>query len=156
MKILLRILIALGVAVVVMQFIGRPEKTNPPEVPSLTLANQIAVPAAVRDILERSCADCHSNRTRWPWYSSVAPVSWLVASDVEEGREHLNFSVWGTYSRKRQASRLLDISREVDKGEMPMGIYVLMHGNARLSTADKDTLCTWAENLSDELVETSE
>jgi len=81
----------------------------------------------------------------------VAPVSWLVAGDVEEGREELNFSEWGTYSRKRQAARLEMISVMVEKGEMPMKNYVLLHGEATLSEADKDLLCSWAEELSDSL-----
>ena len=92
-------------AAVALQFVNRPDRTNPPEDPSLTFASQQYVPATVSATLERACYDCHSNRTVWPWYSAIAPVSWLVADDVEEGRKHLNFSEWGTYTRKRQASR---------------------------------------------------
>lgn len=152
MKSLLKALVVIGlVAAVAIQFIGRPDRTNPPEDPALTLTSRVAVPAGIQKVLDRSCGDCHSHRTRWPWYSSIAPVSWLVAQDVAEGREHLNFSVWGSYSLKRQAAKLEDISREVDKGEMPMKKYVLIHADAQLSEEEKDALCTWAETLSDSL-----
>ena len=143
--------VVVPVVLVAMQFIGRPEHANPPEDPSHVVSATLKVPARVQDILDRSCMDCHSHRTRWPWYSHVAPVSWLVARDVEEGREELNFSEWGTYSRKRQAARLEMISVMVEKGEMPMKNYVLLHGEATLSETDKDLLCTWAEELSDSL-----
>lgn len=146
------VLAVLMAGFIVIQFVGRPDRTNPPEDPALTLEAQTAVPEAVRNIVNRSCADCHSHRTAWPWYSAVAPASWLVANDVEEGREQLNFSVWGSYSVKQRASRLQGISSEVDKGDMPMKLYVLMHGDAGLSEADKDVLCAWAEQLSDSLI----
>lgn len=139
------------VILVAIQFIGRPEHSNPPEDPSHVVSATVKVPPTVQDILDRSCMDCHSHRTRWPWYSHVAPVSWLVVHDVEEGREELNFSEWGTYSRKRQMARLEMISVVVDKGEMPMKNYVLLHGEAALSEADKDLLCSWAEALCDSL-----
>ncbi len=142
----------IGVGVVAMQFIARPDRVNPVEDPRVALSSRFHVPPGVQAILDRSCNDCHSNRTVWPWYSSVAPVSWFVASDVEEGRRHLNFSEWGTYPVKRQAAKLEMISAEVDKGDMPMKSYVLMHANAALSEADKDTLCDWASALSDSLL----
>jgi hypothetical protein len=153
MKSLLKALLVIGLVVVVaLQFIGRPDRTNPPEDPALTLASRVAVPAGIQKVLDRSCGDCHSHRTQWPWYSSIAPVSWLVAHDVAEGREHLNFSEWGSYSLKRQASKLEGISREADKGDMPLKMYVLIHGDAQLSEEEKDALCTWAEDLSDSLM----
>jgi hypothetical protein len=105
----------------------------------------------VQSILERSCFDCHSNRTRWPWYSNVAPASWLVARDVNEGRERLNFSEWGSYKQGKRVSRLEMMVAEVDKGEMPHKNYLLLHGEAALTEADKDTLCAWGEQLSDSL-----
>jgi hypothetical protein len=147
--------VVLAVAVAI-QFIARPDRQNPPEDPARALAGHVAIPREVSSILERSCIDCHSNRTRWPWYSGVAPASWLVAQDVSEGREHLNFSEWGSYSRKRQASRFEMIGIEVDKGEMPLKGYLLMHGDAALSEEDKDVLCSWAEEQSDSLMATVE
>lgn len=88
-----------------------------------------------RELVKRACFDCHSNETVWPWYASVAPVSWLVQSDVEEGREHLNFSEFDR--RQRNAD---DAAEEVAEGEMPLPIYLLTHAEARLSDAEKAEL----------------
>jgi hypothetical protein len=142
--------IGLAVVLMVIQF-HRPERSNPVVDPAGDITAQVPVPAAVRSILERSCFDCHSNQTRWPWYSNVAPVSWLVARDVDEGRQHLNFSEWGSYKQGKRVARLDMIINEVDKGGMPLKNYLLMHGEADLAEADKDILCTWAEQLSDSL-----
>jgi hypothetical protein len=144
--------VIIGVGVVAMQFVARPDRVNPAEDPRVALSSRLHVPTEVQAILDRSCNDCHSNRTVWPWYTSVAPVSWLVAHDVAEGRRHLNFSEWGTYPVKRQAAKLEMISAEVDKGDMPMKPYVLMHSNAALTEADKDRLCDWAASVSDSLL----
>lgn len=129
----------------------RPDRTNPRVDEAVEMTAVLPVPGPVQDILDRSCMDCHSYRTRWPWYSAVAPASWLVASDVREGREHLNLSEWGKYSRARAASRLDMIISEVDKGEMPPASYLLLHNNARLSEEQKDILSSWAEHVSDSL-----
>jgi hypothetical protein len=145
-------LLFIGVGI---QFI-RPERTNPAEDPSKTLAGNAAIPASVRDILDRSCMDCHSNRTRWPWYSNVAPASWLVVSDVQEARKELNFSEWGDYKTRRKIARLEMLMSEVDEGGMPPRQYLLAHGNAALTEEQKTIVCDWAEHLSDSLKATGE
>ncbi len=142
--------IVLLLSLAVSQFI-RPERTNPQVDPSRELKATFAVPAPVQQILDRSCMDCHSYSTRWPWYSNLAPASWIVASDVREGREHMNFSEWGTYTRGRMISRLDMIVNEVDKGDMPLAGYQLLHPNAKLSEEEKDILCSWAGHVSDSL-----
>ena len=153
MKTLLKVVLLIAVVVAVaLQFIARPDRTNPAEEPALTLTSRLSVPADVRAILERSCNDCHSHQTRWPWYTAVAPASWIVAGHVEEGREHLNFSEWGRYTLKRQAAKLEMISAEVDKGSMPLQGYLFLHSDAALSEADKDRLCEWAASQSDSLM----
>ena len=83
-------------------------------------------------IAEKACYDCHSNKTVWPWYSNIAPVSWLVMHDVEEGRQHLNFSDWENTRNKQ------DIVEVVQEGEMPPGQYLLMHAEAKLTQAEID------------------
>lgn len=146
-----KIVAAAAIAILIaIQFV-RPERSNPPSDPTLAITAQKDLPAGVRAVMERSCYDCHSNQTRWPWYSGVAPVSWFVAEDVQEGRKHLNFSEWGTYTLKRQIAKLEMIASEVDKGEMPMERYLWLHRDAVLSEADKDLLTGWAGNLSDSL-----
>ncbi len=89
-----------------------------------------------RAIAQRACFDCHSNETVWPWYSRVAPVSWLVARDVNEGREKLNFSEWPP----RDEDEIDELIEVVEEGEMPMPIYLPMHPEANLSTEEKQAL----------------
>lgn len=101
-----------------------------------------------RALLVRACFDCHSNQVVWPWYSRVAPVSWLVAKDVREGRDELNYSTWSRYDAKKQRKLLKETLKEVDEGEMPLWIYLLGHPEARISTADRALLELWvAERL---------
>ncbi|MCB9134797.1 MAG: heme-binding domain-containing protein [Anaerolineales bacterium] len=104
------------------------DHTNPP------VTQQVQWDSSrTQELFNRACADCHSNETVWPWYSNVAPVSWLVTHDVSEGREKFNVS--------QQLSREADEAAEaVQKGEMPMGIYVLMHPTAKLSESEKQEL----------------
>jgi hypothetical protein len=94
-------------------------------------------------VLERSCMDCHSNRTDWPWYSNVAPASWFVTDHVNHGRRHLNFSEWDAYDRRRADGLLKEICRTARSGFMPLDSYTLVHRGARLTPADVKTLCEW-------------
>lgn len=89
-----------------------------------------------RDLFVRTCADCHSNETKWPWYSHVAPLSWLVQYDVEEGREHFNVSMWGV-QKKNEGN---EAKEEFEEGEMPPWFYVLLHPDAKLSESERQTL----------------
>ena len=110
------------------------------------------VPPEVAGVLERSCMDCHSNRTDWPWYSHVAPASWFVADHVNHGRRHLNFSRWGEYGRRDRLELLDGICATTKGGSMPLGSYTLVHRGARLSHRDWQTLCVWAGEEQDRLV----
>ena len=102
-------------------------------------------PKVARD-LRRSCYDCHSNETRWPWYSRVAPISWLVAYDVHEGRRHLNFSEWAAYTPQQRAKKRAGISDLVQQREMPMWYYLPAHSEAKLSDDDVQEIVTWADS----------
>lgn len=135
-----KIALGAGVLLVAMQLV-RCEHTNPP------VTGEITVPPDVRAILDRACYDCHSNETRWPWYSHVAPVSWLIHHDVVEGREHLNFSEWKALSPDRRAHKLEEIQElTLDSSEMPLPYYLPLHGEARLSEADEQTLAAWLKS----------
>jgi len=129
------------VAVLIVAFIGIQfifiERTNPP------ITGEIDAPAPVKEILMRSCYDCHSNETVWPWYSYIAPASWLLGDDVNEGRAELNFSEWSGYDDKKKQKKIKEIWEEVDEGEMPQWYYIIMHSEAKLSDADKKTLHDW-------------
>jgi hypothetical protein len=99
----------------------------------------------VLSILARSCQDCHSESTHYPWYSYVAPVSWLIRSDVARGREHLNLSRWREYSIQRRERSLSEIANQVKDRDMPLPQYTLIHRNARLSDADVDAIFQWTQ-----------
>lgn len=143
-KILKIIAVVLVVAFIAIQ-IYRPDKTNPPVVEAETLEANAQVPENVSAILKRSCNDCHSNQTVYPWYSNVAPFSWLLANHIKDGRRHLNFSVWGTYDAKRKRNKLDETCEQVTSGEMPHNQYLWIHRDANLSEEDKKILCDWAE-----------
>ncbi|MCF7797506.1 MAG: heme-binding domain-containing protein [Lentisphaeria bacterium] len=113
-------------------------RTNPP------VESEIEAPDEIHAILDRSCYDCHSNNTRWPWYAYVAPVSWLVARDVNHGRENMNFSTWNAYDTEEKSHLLDEVYEVIDEGEMPMPIYLPLHPEAKLSDEDKQLLMNWA------------
>ena len=100
----------------------------------------------VAAIFERSCRDCHSNKTVWPWYTNVAPISWWLSNHVNEGRRDLNMSEWGRLPRDRQERKLRQICDQIEDGEMPLSTYLPMHPAARLSEQDKKTVCDWTES----------
>jgi hypothetical protein len=114
------------------------ERTNPP------VERDISAPPGVKAVLRRACYDCHSNETNWPWYSGIAPISWMVARDVREGRAEFNFSTWNEYSAKEQVSTLIESWETVAEGEMPPGLYRVPHRDARLSAHDRALLQQWA------------
>src|SRR4051812_17472697 len=90
-------------------------------------ASSVPAPQNVSAILKRSCYDCHSNETVWPWYSHVAPFSWLIARDVHQGRRELNFSTWDSMTARRQARKMKETSKEVEEKEMPPFVYLIVH-----------------------------
>jgi hypothetical protein len=94
-------------------------------------------------VLERSCRDCHSNETVWPWYSNVAPISWFVIDHVDHGRSHLNFSEWGREDAAHREELLRNICDWTKDGRMPLPSYLWMHRSAALSAAEGIALCTW-------------
>ena len=112
------------------------------------LGSSPQVPTSVRLLLERACLDCHSNETKWPWYNRVPLVSWLIQRDVHKGREHLNFSTWTAGTPHRPTTNeVQEICDAVSNGAMPPRRYRLMHPDARLSEADKETFRTWADQM---------
>lgn len=113
-------------------------RSNPP------VTMDVAAPSAVKAVLRRSCYDCHSNETGWPWYSYVAPVSWLVAEDVRDGRKHMNFSTWDLYSTDERSELAEDAYAEASEGEMPLSNYLALHRDARLTEEDLELLRQWA------------
>lgn len=103
----------------------------------------IQAPVAIKNILKESCYDCHSFETHWPIYSYIAPVSWLVAHDVEEGREKLNFSQWETMDSRKKAEWAEHIIHEAEENEMPLPIYTVMHSSSRIDENELHQLSEW-------------
>lgn len=110
------------------------------------------VPENVKDILVTSCYDCHSNQTVYPWYSYVAPVSWLVSKDTREGREELNFSLWAELSKRKKIKALNNIAEEIEDKKMPLEIYTVIHKNSILSDNDIEAISDWTKSLSNEIL----
>ncbi len=146
-----KILIALAVLFVILQFVpGKFFPTGNPAVdPTTTLqATARKLPPEVAAILDRSCRDCHSSQTAWPWYGKVAPISWLLSYDVAHGRQELNMSEWGRYAPKRKGHKLEEICEQVKRGEMPLSYYLPLHPGAKLSEADRTAICVWTREES--------
>jgi len=137
---MLRIIVIVVIIVLIgIQFVPV-DKTNPP------VTGEIKAPENVMQILRNSCYDCHSNEVKWPWYSNVAPMSWLVAYDVDEAREHMNFSEWASYSTEDKAEDIEEIWEEVEEGNMPLWYYLPLHPEAKLSDNDKEIIKNWVQS----------
>jgi len=127
----LKILLSLVVFAVLIQFVPYGQSINPP-----VLAEPAWDSPDTRQLFFRACADCHSNETKWPWYSRIAPIAWLVRFDVDEGREHFNVSAWGMQSKNEGS----EAAKAVREGEMPPLQYLLPHPEARLSDTEQSAL----------------
>ncbi len=121
-------------------------RINPSVDPSRTIYASLPVPADVRAVFDRSCRNCHSNETAWPWYSYIAPVSWVVAHDVHHARKMMNLSEWGGYSAQRKEDRLEEICEQVTNGDMPDRKYAVFHREARVTPPERDAICQWTED----------
>jgi hypothetical protein len=119
--------------------------------PGASLLALKSTPPEVRAIFDRSCRDCHSNDTRWPWYSHVAPVSWFLLSHVNGGRDRLNYSQWTSYESDDQDKLLGGMCSLTRKGRMPLPSYLWIHRDAKLSDSDIKTLCAWSDKMRDTL-----
>ncbi len=126
---------------ILIQFI-QVDKNNPKTDPNL----EVKAPKAVMNILKRSCYDCHSNKTIWPWYSYIAPVSWSVKRHVHDGRRWVNFSIWNKYTKTEKKKKLNKMYKAV-YAAMPIRSYKLIHRNSKLSPKDIQTLRAWIYKL---------
>lgn len=139
----LRIALVAAVAVLALAQLVPVDRTNPP------VESEVLAPPEVLAALRKSCWDCHSNETVWGWHTRIAPISWLVAHDVEEGREHLNFSRWSALGAEKLAKLAKKLPEEVEEGEMPMPIYLLAHPGAKPSEAEKAAIVGWGRGLAE-------
>ncbi len=138
-KKILFILIA-AIALIQLKQIDRTNPESNPDLDYLVLTN---APNEIDNIIKTSCYDCHSNQVKYPWYSYVAPISWIIDSHIQDGRKHLNFSEWGNYADTKQNHKLEECVDELNAGKMPLNSYTIIHSNANLSEADKTALIAW-------------
>lgn len=135
---------------VAIQFI-RPKRNNSEKVAGSAFVKLYAVPDSVNSILQSACYDCHSNHTRYPWYSDVQPFGWMLSRHIIRGKSKLNFSEFNNYSQRRQISKLKEITNQVEDNEMPLKSYKLLHKSARLSVAKKKLIISWMRNKADSI-----
>lgn len=145
MKALKIIIAALVLIFIAVQFIPSGIPSNKPEDVNSIVKDSL-MSSTVLDHLRKSCFDCHSDQTTLPWYSKVAPASWLLAAHIEEGRSHLNFSEWSTYSKREKIGILDGIRDEVTSGDMPLKSYLMIHRDARLDSASVTAISKWVED----------
>jgi hypothetical protein len=139
------IIIIIAILVIIQFF--RIDKSNPPanmEEDFITITNP---PTDMGIMLKESCYDCHSHHTKYPWYSKFAPVSWLLKEHVNNGRNHLNFSVWTDYKESKKNHKLDECIEMIETGEMPMKGYVLLHEEADLTDAQKKAMIDWFRSV---------
>jgi len=152
MKLIRYILLALGIIFVAIQFIRSERNIN--EQPSPTdIAKAFTVPDSVKVILKNACYDCHSNNTVYPWYSHVQPIGWFLTKHITQGKDELNFSEFGSYSTRKQLSKLEEIEDVINDDIMPLPSYKLMHKAAQLTNDEKALIINWIQLSKESLTE---
>ncbi|MBN1299917.1 MAG: heme-binding domain-containing protein [Melioribacteraceae bacterium] len=145
-----RILISLIVLFLIAQLF-QTDKTNPESDPADDFITIYKPPTKIAHIIKTSCYDCHSYHTRYPWYSYIAPVSWIVKGHIDEGRKRVNFSTWNDYDTQRQKRKLGGCTEAVSEGEMPLPQYLWLHHDANLTGETKEKLVGWFKSTSDSI-----
>lgn len=135
----------IGVLLVIQLF--QIDKTNPPVRLEEDFIQIKQPPENIENLLRTACYDCHSHETKYPWYTSVAPISWWIRHHIDEGREHLNFSTWAQYDADRQDHKLEECEEEVREGEMPLDSYTWVHGEAQLTDQQRQVLADWFKSI---------
>lgn len=145
-----KIIIVLTVAFIMLQFF-QIDKNNPPvnkEVDFLKIKN---TPEAVATTIRNACYDCHSNETKYPWYSNIQPVAWFMKEHFEEGRKALNFSTFATYTPEQQMDKMNDAAKVIREDEMPLDSYLIMHSEAQLTAQKKEGLINYFNSIGGEI-----
>lgn len=150
MKLLKLLVVVFLVVLVGLQFI--PTRTNQSTgMPTTDFIVSYRTPENIANILHTSCYNCHSNNTKYPWYSHVQPVGWFLESHINKGKDELNFSEFASFSVRKQKSKLKSMVNQVEKGEMPLSSYTLIHRDARLSQDQKKALVNYIDSILDSL-----
>lgn len=141
-----KILLGLLIVLIVIQFI-KPQKNIHPGPQPADISTLYAVPPDVDSLLVIACKDCHSNNTRYPWYNNFQPVAWFLANHVKDGTRSFNLNEFATYPVARRYDKIEEIKKQIDKGDMPLSSYTLIHSDAILTNAEKIKIITWSENI---------
>lgn len=150
MRIFKRILIALLVIFILIQFV-RPNTNVHPGVQPNSILNKYPASPQVTGILQKACYDCHSNNTRYPWYNHIQPVAWWMNDHVKDGKKELNFDEFLTYTAKRQSKKMDETQEMVKEGKMPLNSYTWIHKDAKLTQEEKNALLNWASGVEKDL-----
>lgn len=145
-----KILIVLLVAFILIQFF-RIDRTNPPVNKGMDFLTIKKTPESTANLIRNGCYDCHSNETKYPWYTNFQPVGWLMQKHINDGRVHLNFSTFATYEPKRQAHKLMEAAELVQNGEMPLESYLLGHPEAKFTEEQKQEIITYFNSVENEI-----
>ena len=149
-----RILLIVLVVLVVAQFIQPPHNEGNTEGPT-DITHAVTVPDTVMALLKRSCYDCHSNHTEYPWYSKITPVNWWLYNHINDGKRHFNFSDFNAGTYKRRAKRLDEVGETVEKHEMPLSSYLWIHKDARLNDDQRKMIIDWAKGAEQKIMQDS-
>ncbi|MBS1729418.1 MAG: heme-binding domain-containing protein [Bacteroidetes bacterium] len=141
-----KILLFLLIVFIAIQFF-RPEKNVSTSISENDITRVYPVPENVQQILSRSCNDCHSNNTQYPWYAEIQPVAWYLADHIKDGKDELNFSEFGSYRIARQNKKMKECIKELKEGEMPLKSYTLIHTSSKISETDKQAIISWCESI---------
>jgi hypothetical protein len=141
-----KIMIGLVAVLLIMQLF-QPAKNKAEALSENDISKTYALPVGVHDILTQKCYDCHSNNTTYPWYTSIQPIGWWMASHIKEGKEHLNFSEFKTYPAKRANHKLEEVSEEITKGHMPLESYLWIHTEAKVTAEEVQAINAWITSL---------
>lgn len=150
MKPIKKIALVLVIVFVAIQFI-QPAHNKSGQVLPTDFIKLYVVPNDVQNILQNACYDCHSNNTNYPWYSNIQPIAWLMKSHIDSGKVKLNFSEFGSYSSRRQISKLKGIANQIKDDEMPISSYKAMHTKANLTKEEKSLIIQWMNKTADSL-----
>ena len=135
------------IAIFALMQVIRIDTVNPEIVPEKDFLQLTQAPPEIASIMTTSCYDCHSNQTKYPWYSQIAPVSWFLKKHINEGRKHVNFSTWTDYTTDKQISKKEKIIEEVEEMGMPIKSYTIIHADAKLTDASRQALISWFKQL---------
>ena len=145
-----KVLVILLVAFVLIQFFPI-DKNNPPATPQLDFLAIKNTPESTATLIRNGCYDCHSNESKYPWYSNFQPVAWFLKNHIDEGRRELNFSTFATYEPKRQAHKLAEATEMIKKGEMPLDSYTIIHSEAKYTEAQKQEVVQYLKKVENDI-----